>query len=163
VDRLIYASDTDFDPNDARLLLVALPRRTGPRIEIGIAGKFSGRSTRGYAAGVGDTRIEGKDRTLDVGTGRYRYSRAGQWKLIWQPLWRGRHSVEIEQVMADPTDEGRGARIHYEPDGTPTTMDIRVPFMFRLFWLDAVRIVVPGWKPWKVAAAQPSTSSTMPS
>jgi len=56
--------------------------------------------------------------------------------------------VEIEQVMADVTDEGRGAQIRYDRDGAPLAMDIRVNRSFRLFWSPVV-IVIPGWRPWK--------------
>ena len=66
-------------------------------------------------------------------------------------MWIGKRTrqyVEIEQVMADATDEGKGALICYEPDGTPIRMDIRFNRSFSLFWSPVI-VVIPGWKPWK--------------
>ena len=148
VDRLIYASDTTFSADDARSLLEALPRKSSPWIQFGVAGKMSGGSSRGFAAGVGDVQIkDDKDRQFQYNTGNDAYTRAGQWKLLWIGK-RTRQYVEIEQVMADATDDGRGALICYEPDGTPLRMEIRFNRSFRLFWSPVV-IMFPGWKPWK--------------
>lgn len=151
-DRLIYDSETVFDPEDARVLLDALPHRRSPRWGVGIAGKLPGGSTQGYAAGHGTTKIKDKkDRSFSYSTDADVYTRAGQWKLLW---WRNRRGqfVSIDQVMADAMDEGRGARIRYSDDGTPTAMDIRVARTFRLV---NIHLVIPGWKPWKVPAGQP--------
>ena len=151
VDRLIYGNDTTFDPNDARLLLDALPRKPSPWIQLGIAGKRSGGSSRGFAAGVGDVEIKNeKDRRFQYATGGDAYTRAGQWKLLWIGK-RTRQFIEIEQVMADPTSDGRGALICYQQDGTPICMDIRFNRSFRLLWSPVV-IMFPGWKPWKTPA-----------
>jgi hypothetical protein len=153
VDRLIYGDEATFDPDDARLLLDVLPRRRSPWIQLGVAGKMSGGSSRGFAAGVGDVEVkDGKDRQFQYSTGGDAYTRAGQWKLMWIGK-RTRQFVEIEQVMADATDEGRGALICYETDGTPLRMDIRFNRSFRLFWSPVV-IMFPGWKPWKTPAAE---------
>ncbi len=150
VDRLIYGDDAHFDPADARVLLDALPRRRSPWIQLGIAGKMSGGSTKGFAAGVGDMSIKDeKDRKFEYSTGAEAYTRAGQWKLMWIGK-RTRQYVEIEQVMSDATDDGRGALICYEADGTPIRMDIRFNRSFSLFWSPVV-IMFPGWKPWKTA------------
>jgi hypothetical protein len=109
---------------------------------------MSGGSSRGFAAGVGDVEIkDDKDRKFQYSTGADAYTRAGQWKLMWIGK-RTRQYVEIEQVMADATDDGRGALICYETDGTPIRMDIRVNHAFRLFWSPVV-IMFPGWKAWK--------------
>ena len=148
VDRLIYDNETSFNPDDARVLLDALPRKPSPWIQLGIAGKFSGGSTKGFAAGVGDVSIkDDKERQFQYNSSEDAYTRAGQWKLMWIGK-RGRQYVEIEQVMADATDDGRGALICYEADGTPTRMDIRFNRSFRLFWSPVV-VMFPGWKPWK--------------
>jgi hypothetical protein len=69
-------------------------------------------------------------------------------------MWLGRRNgqfVEIEQVMADVTDEGRGALVRYDRHGTPLAMDIRINHAFRLFWSPVV-VVFPGWRPWKTPA-----------
>jgi hypothetical protein len=154
VDRLIYGSDSTFSADDARVLLDALPHKPSPWIQLGVAGKMSGGSSRGYAAGVGDVRIKDeKDRQFQYSTGTDAYTRAGQWKLMWIGK-RTRQYVEIEQVMADTSDDGRGALICYESDGTPVRMDIRFNRSFRLFWSPVV-IMFPGWKPWKT----PTTGS----
>jgi hypothetical protein len=148
VDRLIYDSDTTFNAEDARLLLHALPRKRSPWIQLGIAGKISGGSARGFAPGVGDVRVEDhEDRRFQYTTGDEAYTRAGQWKLMWIGK-RAQQYVEIEQVMADATDDGRGALICYETDGTPVGMDIRFNRSFRLFWSPVI-IMIPGWRPWK--------------
>jgi hypothetical protein len=149
VDRLIYESEVSFNPEDARVLLDELPRRPSPWVQLGIAGKMSGGSSRrGFAAGVGDVTIrDKKDRQFEYNSADGLYTRAGQWKLLWIGK-RTRQYVEIEQVMADATDEGRGALICYEADGTPIRMDIRFNRSFRLFWSPVV-VVIPGWKPWK--------------
>ncbi len=148
VDRLIYADEATFDPDDARLVLAQLPRVSSPWFQFGIAGKFSGGSRKGFAAGVGDVRIKDKERQFEYSSANDAYSRAGQWKLMWIGR-RGRQFVEIEQVMADVTDEGRGAMICYDALGGPLRMDIRVNRSFSLFWTPML-IVIPGWKPWKV-------------
>ncbi len=147
VDRLIYDSDTTFPAEDARMLLSMLPRGRTPWFELGLKGKFSGGSTRGVAAGLGAVQVDAKDRSFDYSSLAQAYTRAGQWKLLWYRKGRGQF-VEIEQVMADATDEGRGALVRYGPDGQPAAMDIRVNRSFSLFWSPIV-IVIPGWKPWK--------------
>lgn len=148
VDRLIYDSEETFDGEDARTLLAALPYRRSPWFEFGLAGKVSGGSTKGFAAGVGDLRIKDeRDRQFSYSSAADAYTRAGQWKLLWL-RGRRRQQVEIEQVMADATVEGRGARINYTQDGTPVSMDLRIVRSFRLFWSPVV-IVIPGWRPWK--------------
>jgi hypothetical protein len=43
-----------------------LPRKPSPWIQLGIAGKRSGGSSRGYAAGVGDVRIKKDLRSEDT-------------------------------------------------------------------------------------------------
>jgi hypothetical protein len=148
VDRLIYGNDTTFSAEDARLLLDALPRKPSPWIQFGVAGKMSGGSSRGFAAGVGDVQLKDeKDRQFQYTSSSSAYTRAGQWKLMWIGK-RTRQYVEIEQVMADATDDGRGALISYEANGAPIRMDIRFNRSFRLFWSPVV-IMFPGWKPWK--------------
>ncbi len=152
VDRLIYADEATFSAADARLLLDALPRRAAPWIQLGVAGKMSGGSSRGFAAGVGDVQVKDeKDRQFQYSIGGDGYTRVGQWKLMWIGK-RSRQFVEIEQVMADATDEGRGALICYKLDGTPTHMDIRFNRSFRLFWSPVV-VMFPGWKSWKLPTA----------
>ncbi len=153
VDRLIYDSETTFNPDDAGVLLDALPRKPSPWIQLGIAGKMSGGSTKGFAAGVGDVSIkDDKERQFQYNSSEDAYTRAGQWKLMWIGK-RGRQYVEIEQVMADATDDGRGALICYEADGTPIRMDIRFNRSFRLFWSPVV-VMFPGWKPWKMPVSR---------
>lgn len=152
VDRLIYGDDTTFSAEDARLLLDALPRKRTPWLQLGIVGKMSGGSTRGFAAGVGDMQIKNdKDRQFQYHTASSAYTRAGQWKLLLIDK-RSRRFVEIEQVMSDATDEGRGALIIYGSDGTPMRMDIRFNRSFRVLWSPVV-IVLPTWRPWKTPAA----------
>lgn len=152
VDRLIYGDESTFDPADARILLAQLPRKASPWIQFGIAGKRSGGSHKGYAAGVGDVKIDDKgNRQFEYNSANDAYSRAGQWKLMWIGK-RNSQFVEIEQVMADVTDEGRGAMICYTGSGEPVRMEIRVNRSFRLFWSPVI-VVVPGWKPWKTPAS----------
>lgn len=148
-DRLIYASETTFDPADARVLLDAVPYRKTPLWAFGIAGKLPGGTSEGYAAGVGSTKIEdGKERTFEYATSQEAWTRAGQWKLL-RLKTRGMEFVEIQQVMSDPTDEGRGARVLYAGDGTPVGMDIRAVRSFGLF---NIVIAIPVWRAWKVPA-----------
>ena len=147
VDRLIYDSDTSFNVDDATTLLNALPRGRTPWIELGLRGKFSGGSTRGMAAGVGNIQMDDKERQFDYSTSTDRTVRVGQWKLLWIGRRRAQF-VEIEQVMADVTDEGRGALLRYDPTGRPLGMEIRVNRSYRLFWSPIV-IMIPGWQPWK--------------
>jgi hypothetical protein len=148
IDRLIYGDGTSFDPDDARTLLDSVPHKRSPWLQLGVAGKFSGGSTRGYAAGVGDVRVDkDKERQFQYATGADASTRVGQWKLMWFGK-RQRQFIEIEQVMADVIDEGRGALVSYDASGTPLRMDIRFNRSFRLFWSPIV-IIVPGWRPWK--------------
>ncbi len=148
VDRLIYHSEETFQAEDARILLAALPYRRSPWFEFGLAGKVSGGTSQGFAAGVGSVRIKDpNDRQFSYSSAADAYTRAGQWKLLWL-RGRRRQQVEIEQVMADATVEGRGARINYTANGTPVSMDLRTVRSFRLLWSPIV-IVIPGWRPWK--------------
>jgi len=148
VDRLIYGDPDTFSADDALILLEALPRKRVPWIEIGAKGQMSGGSARGFAAGVGNVKVEDeRNRKFEVSTSSDAYTRAGQWKLLRHDRRRGTH-VEIEQVMADPLDEGRGARLRYRPDGTPVGMEIRVVRNVRLLF-SAVILQLPGWRPWK--------------
>ena len=151
VDRLIYGSDTTFQAADARLLLDALPHRRVPWIEIGAKGQVSGGSAQGFAAGVGNVRVDDdRKRKFEVSSAADAYVRAGQWKLLCIQRRRGA-LVEIEQVMADPLDEGRGARIRYSPTGAPEGMDIRVVRSIRLLFSWLI-VQVPSWRPWKLPA-----------
>ena len=153
-DRLIYGSETVFDPDDARALLAALPRRRSPRFEIGIMGKMRDLgSLRGFAAGIGSAKVEDdKERPFSYSTAQDAIVRAGQWKLLWIRNRRGQY-VEIEQVMADPTEDGRGARVRYDPGNEPVAMDIRSNRAFRLL---NVTLVFPGWTPWKTPGPDPA-------
>ncbi|MGA3403320.1 MAG: hypothetical protein ABSC95_29240 [Acetobacteraceae bacterium] len=151
VDRLIFGDPDTFSAEDARTLLDALPRKRVPWIEIGAKGQVSGGSARGFAAGVGNVRVEDEQtRKFDVSTSSEAYTRAGQWKLLRYDRRRGTH-VEIEQVMADPLDDGRGARLRYRPDGTPVGMDIRVVRNVRLLFSVFI-LQLPGWRAWKQPA-----------
>jgi hypothetical protein len=151
VDRLIFGDPEMFSAGDARVLLQALPRKRVPWIEIGAKGQVSGGSARGYAAGVGDVRVDDeRKRNFDVSTSSDAYTRAGQWKLLRYDRRLGTH-IEIEQVMADPLDEGRGARLRYRADGTPVGMDIRVVRNVRLLFSWFI-LQIPGWRPWKQPA-----------
>ena len=148
VDRLIYGSEETFSADDARQLLDALPRGRLPWLEFGAKGKVSGGSARGFAAGVGNVRVEDENqRQFDVGTAAGAYVRAGQWKLLRDDRRSG-SNVEIEQVMADASDEGRGARIRYAADGAPAGMDIRVVRSVKLL-VSWFILQLPGWRPWK--------------
>ena len=148
VDRLIYDDPETFSAEDARTLLAALPRKRVPWIEIGAKGKVSGGSARGFAAGVGNVKVEDPEaRKFDVSSSSDAYTRAGQWKLLRYDRRTGTH-VEIEQVMADPTDEGRGARLRYAPGGVPLAMDLRIVRNVRLLFTWFI-LQIPGWRPWK--------------
>jgi hypothetical protein len=149
-DRLIFDSETVFDPADARILLDALPHRKTRTWGFGMSGKLPGGTTEGFAAGVGSTNVEDeKERSFSFGMRQDSWTRAGQWKLKWSRK-RGMQTVEIQQVMADETDEGKGARIHYAADGTPTAMDIQAA---RSLGLLNIEVVVPRWQPWKRPAS----------
>ena len=150
VDRLIYDSEITFLAEDARTLLHAIPRGRSPWFEVGLRGKTSGGSSRGVSPGHGNIQVDDQERKFDYSTASDLYTRAGQWKLLWIGR-RNVQTIEIEQVMSDLTDEGRGARISYDGDGTPLAMDIRINRSFRLFWSPVV-IVIPGWRPWKTPA-----------
>ena len=151
VDRLIYGNPDTFSAEDARTLLDALPRKRVPWIEIGAKGQVSGGSAQGFAAGVGNVKVEDdRKRKFDVSTSSDAYTRAGQWKLLRYDRRRGTH-VEIEQVMADPLDDGRGARLRYRRDGEPVGMDIRVVRNVRLLFSVFI-LQLPGWRPWKQPA-----------
>jgi hypothetical protein len=151
VDRLIYGDADTFSVEDARTLLDAVPRKRVPWIEIGAKGKVSGGSAQGFAAGIGNVKVKDeRDRKFDVSTSSDVYTRAGQWKLLRYDRRSGTH-VEIEQVMADPLDEGRGARLVYRFDGTPVRMDIRVVRNVRLLF-SVLTLALPGWRPWKLPA-----------
>ncbi|HVC60430.1 MAG TPA: hypothetical protein VND19_08745 [Acetobacteraceae bacterium] len=148
VDRLIYGDPDTFSPDDARALREALPCKRVPWIEVGAKGQMSGGAAQGFAAGVGNVKVEDeRKRKFNVSTAADAYTRAGQWKLLRYDRRRGTH-VEIEQIMADPRDDGRGARLRYRPDGTPVGMDIRVARNVRLLF-SALILQLPGWRPWK--------------
>jgi hypothetical protein len=151
VDRLIYGNEATFQDEDARLLLTALPSKRVPWIEVGAKGQVSGGSAQGFAAGVGNLRVDDNSkRRFDVSTAADAYVRVGQWKLLCMHRRRGA-LVEIEQVMADPLDEGRGARLRYSPAGTPLGMDLRTVRSFKLLFSMFV-LQVPSWRPWKTPA-----------
>jgi hypothetical protein len=148
---LIYGEPDTFSADDARTLLVALPRKRVPWIEIGAKGQVSGSSARGVAAGVGNVKVEDEHaKKFDVSTSSDAYTRAGQWKLLRYDRQRGTH-LEIEQVMADLMDDGRGARLRYRVDGTPIGTDIRVVRNVRLLFSIFI-LQLPGWRPWKLPA-----------
>ncbi len=152
VDRLIYGSETGFDPEDARVLLDALPHRKTPRFEIGVIGRIKGGTSQGYAAGVGSVKVDDKNnRDFAFSTSKDATTRAGQWKLLWSGSRRGQ-MVEIEQVMSDVIEDGRGARVLYDLMGEPMAMDIRVTRAFKFF---AIVLMFPAWKPWKMPRPVP--------
>ena len=117
VDRLIYGSDTTFNIADARLLLD--PCRASRHLGCRLA--WLGKCPAGPAAALPRALVTSRSRTKRTGSfsiRRYAYTRAGQWKLMWIGK-RTRQFVEIEQVMAEATDDGRGALICYEADAGP--------------------------------------------
>ena len=121
--------------------------------------RYPAASARGFAAGVGDVKVEDKQaRKFEVSTSQDLIPRAGQWKLLRYNRRRGTQ-VEIEQVMADPLDDGRGARLVYRPDGTPVRMDIRVVRNFRLLF-SGLHLAASGLAAVEAAGV---ISSTMPS
>ena len=73
VDRLIFGDPDSFSAEDARTLLHALPRKRVPWFEIGAKGQVSGGSARGFAAGVGNVKVEDPNkRKFDVSTSQRR-------------------------------------------------------------------------------------------
>src|SRR5690242_10400100 len=111
-DRLIYGDDRTFSADDARALWQALSGSPKVSIFAGffrfrVQGTTPGFSRVGYSPGVGHTSLRDQQKFDYDNRGRA-VVRAGQWKLH-----RERRSVEIEQVMADDSDEGRIARIEY--------------------------------------------------
>ena len=148
-DRLIYGSETYFDAEDARTLLSQIPRHPSPWFAFALRGKSPGGRAGGYAAGVGNVNLkDGRERQFDYSTDQDRTTRAGQWKMTWNRS-RSTQFIEIEQVMADVTDEGRAARIHYDLSGEPRAMDIQVNRSWRV---GILMIVIPTWRPWKTPA-----------
>ena len=155
LDRLIYGSDTSFDPADARALLDFVPPVTFRDMLPGvrIVGSYTSRGAQGYAAGVGNVGTGQEKRGFDLDSEGRKTVRAGQWKLRRGAgklaAWFGTTVVEIEQVMATDVTEGRCAQIIYR-NGQPVRMMLQKP---RALALGPVLLVLASFVPWKVPAA----------
>lgn len=145
VDRLIYGSDTTFSRADARELYELIPlehrrSRFADWFQLSAKGSVSGGSASGVAAGVGNVRTPGDDKSFEFDSAGRSVMRAGQWKI--HP---GRDRVEIEQVMGTELDEGKSALIRYRA-GEPLRMDILAQKELRLGFI-GVRYGT--YVPWK--------------
>jgi hypothetical protein len=155
LDRLIYGSETSFDPADAKALLEFVPpvsfRDMLPGIRI--VGSYSSGGAQGYAAGVGNVRAGQERRSFDLDSEGRKTVRAGQWKLRRGAgklaAWFGTTVVEIEQVMAGDITAGRCAQVIYR-NGQPVRMLLQKP---RALALGPVLLVLASFVPWKLPAS----------
>jgi hypothetical protein len=139
VDRLIYGNDETFSVEDAIALERLLSRNAKASflsrfIDIGAKGSISGRSSQGYAPGVGNVSRKDDPKTFAYDSRGRGVVRAGQWKLC-----RVGRDIEIEQVM--DTDETKSVRLCYR-DGQPTSMLLMVYVRVWFFQFGAYRM----WK-----------------
>ncbi len=132
-DRLIYGSDTTFDPEDAKeldRLLPHLPRwqrwldLIPLQLKAGVQG--TGQSRKGYAAGVGSVSLRDDAESFEFDSHGRRVIRAGQWKLS-----RIGGDIQIEQVMAGEMDEARSARLEFS-NGEPVALLLLVQTMLEI-------------------------------
>jgi hypothetical protein len=145
-DRLVFGDAKTFSRDDARELARLMPVTAGSgflsriRPELVVQSSLPGRSTSAFAAGVGSTRLDGDEVKLDFDSRRRRVVRAGQWKLF-----RKGRTIEIEQVMADDSDDGRTARLDFSR-GEPVRMCLLKTVEFGIGPL----VFATGWfQPWK--------------
>jgi hypothetical protein len=121
-DRLVFGDTETFSRDDARELARLMPAATRwgflsrLRPDVAIRANIPGQSTVASAAGVGTGRFDSGDREISFDSRGRRVVRAGQWKLL-----REGRTIEIEQVMADDSDDGRTARIVFR-SGEPIRM-----------------------------------------
>jgi hypothetical protein len=151
-DRLIFGDPDRFNADDALELARLMPdaRRWHsfltdylPRFSSTV--KLPGRSSAGFAAGVGQVSIKDAGRSFDYDSRGRRIVRAGQWKLH-----RKGDMIQIEQVMSDDSDEGRTAMLE---------LNLGAPMRMRLYILvqatisiGPLHIGVGRFRPWKVPA-----------
>jgi hypothetical protein len=146
-DRLIFGAPHTFSRDDARELARLLPVMPGTgwlsRLlpDISAKGSLPGRSTAGFAAGLGGVSLKGDHFSFDLDSRGRRVVRAGQWKLI-----RSGQAIEIEQVMADDGDEGRTARVEFR-QGEPVRMCL---LMATEINIGPLSLAKGQFQPWKV-------------
>ena len=145
VDRLIFGSAETFSRDDALALLALIPpellrRSLSDWFQIAAKGEMSSGAMSGAAAGVGNVKMPTESSAFELDSGGRRILRAGQWKI--RPT-RGR--IEIEQVMASDTDEGRSALLRFE-GGEPVALDILAQ---REVSLGFLTIRFGSYQPWK--------------
>jgi hypothetical protein len=146
-DRLIYGSETTFDPRDARELDRLLPHL--PRwqrlldlipLQLKAGVQSSGSSHKGFAAGVGSVTLRDGSETYEFDSHGRRVIRAGQWKLS-----RVGGDIQIEQMMSGELDEARSARLEFS-DGEPMALLLLVQTMLEI---GPICVGYGTFKPWK--------------
>ncbi len=152
-DRLVFGSDTTFDPQDAAALLGLMPgvnRWASLLPEIRFRATVPRLGASGVAAGVGSVRTEGERMTLDLDSHGRRCLRAGQWRIYRVDHLRpGRAWISLEQVMSGQEhEEHKAALIRYRR-GEPWRMDLYMPRRLRLPFL-SLTVSLP--VPWKTRA-----------
>jgi hypothetical protein len=146
-ERVIFDDAATFSRDDARELDRRLPVPRGPRWlsrlwpDVVVGGSLPGRSASGFAAGVGNMSFKEDGPSFSLDSRGRRVTRAGQWKLI-----RIGGDIEIEQMMADDSDEGRTARIDFQR-GEPVRMCILVMVEF---CIGRLCFSTGRFRPWKV-------------
>jgi hypothetical protein len=146
-ERLIFDNAETFSRDDARELDRRLPTPPGTRWlsrlwpDVVVGGSLPGRSSAGFAAGVGNISFKEDGPSFSLDSRGRRVVRVGQWKLI-----RIGSDIEIEQMMADDSDEGRTARIDFRR-GEPVRMCIMVMVAF---CIGRLCFSTGRFRPWKV-------------
>jgi hypothetical protein len=148
-ERLIFDDAETFNPEDARELARLLPVTPAMRWlsrlwpDVVVSGSLPGRSAAGFAAGVGNASFKEDGPSFSLDSRGRRVVRAGQWKLI-----RIGGNIEIEQVMADDSDEGRTARVDFRR-GEPVRMCLLATVGFAI---GPLHVSTGRFRPWKVPA-----------
>jgi hypothetical protein len=149
-DRLVFGDPETFSLDDARELVRLMPdvRRWHsfvtdylPRFSSTV--KLPGKSSAGFAAGVGQVSMKDEGRSFEYDSRGQRIIRAGQWKLH-----RKGYMIQIEQVMSDDMDEGRTAMLDFHPGG-PMSMHLLAQVTISI---GPLHIGLARFRPWKVPA-----------
>jgi hypothetical protein len=160
IDRLIYGDATTFDPADAAELLRLAPPMTflsvvSTFVSFSAHSTGEGRETEGYAAGIGNVTVNDRTEAFSFDSRGRSLLRVGQWKLhnntgLFQ-RWCGIVWLEIEQVAADGSKDGRVVRMRYR-SGQATRMFLMT--IMPILALANFRIQCPLFLRWKVPATK---------
>lgn len=135
---------TTFSRDDARQLIALIP--VTPRRRFSFTGLFQGRGPglRGRAAGIGDVKINGKDKERRVSWNAPVTHRIGGYMVTHMP---GQVVIDLMWIATRDDLSGQSCQLLYDVEtGEPRAMEISVQQTLTLLF---IRLAYISYAPWK--------------